>query len=103
VAPEMLCNVGRADAVVDIFAAAMVMRFLRTGRDPPAVAAVYVPSGPRWGYGEGKAKGANLGGGVAGRLVARGWAVEPSERPKALELAEALEAQAARRTACRLS
>jgi hypothetical protein len=103
VAPEMLCNVACADAVVDIFAATMVMRFLRTGRDPPAVAAIYVPSGPRWGYSEGKAEGGNLGWGVAGRLVARGWAVEPSERPKALELAEALEAEVARRSACRLS
>ncbi len=102
-APELLRNGACADAVVDIFAAAMVMRFLRTGRDPPELAAVSVPGGPRKGYSERSAGGGSLGWGLAGRVVSRGWAAEPAERPKALELAEALEAEAARRTACRLS
>ena len=115
VAPELRRDAACADASVDMFAAAMVMRFLRTGRDPPphtpALPAARAPvrcggggragrSGP--GHGAGGGAGC-LGWGAAGRLVAQAWAEEAGARPGAEALAEALEAEAGRRSACRLA
>jgi serine/threonine protein kinase len=149
VAPELLRDGACADAGVDIFAAAMVMRFLHTGRDPPPqqhspapapegrlvaqdsfslparapdpaipapvpVSCLASAAAALRGRGGGalcepgadpggRAGARQLGWGAAGGVVARAEAAEAAERPGAQELLEALEAEAGRRTVCRLA
>jgi hypothetical protein len=100
-APELLRDWACADAGVDIFATGMLIRFLRTGQDPPRGGAA---AGGRRGRGlGGGGGGGSLGWGEAGRAVARACAEEAAERPGAEALAATLEAEAERRAACRLS
>ena len=86
-----LSNGACADPSVDVYAMAMAILFMRTGRDPI----------PRREAGRGRA--GRLGWGAAGRAVARAWAEAAAERPGAEAVMQALEAEAGRRAECRLS
>ncbi len=97
-APELLGDIACADASVDIYAMSKVMWFVRTGRDPVGRTL--------GGHNAERDAGAGcLGWGAAGLVVARAWAKEAAAMPSAEAIAEALEAEAGRRTRteCRLS
>ena len=97
-APELVRDGACADPAVDIYAAAAVIAYLRTGRDPHAPPAGCLPlrrAGPQGG-GWGRRAGAVL-------AAAAAW--DPAERPGADAVLDALEGAAALlgRRACRVS
>jgi hypothetical protein len=105
-APELRWDPTCAHPSVDIYSVAMVIWFLRTGRDPDVDTA---DDGSGWAGSclprrcplppTSQPSAGALGWGALAVIVERAWAELPSERPTADELTEALEALESRPTA----
>jgi serine/threonine protein kinase len=106
-APELVRDGACADPAVDVYAAAAIISYLRTGRDPADASLCRVASAPPVGclpLHPGRQKG-SCWGRCAGAALAAAAALDPAERPAADALVEALEVAARRRGhgACRMS
>ena len=98
-APELQRDPACADETIDVFAAAMLIAFIHTARDPKppgARPAEVAPSAP-W-------RALGLGRGAVAAAVAQAGAEDPAARPSADELTDRLEAlQGRQRLGCRVS